>query len=207
MLMKNFYNKNIIYIVLFFATISTLIVAIIEHYNNNEFVSSIFCNLFAGMITGCVIAVISAVKNRRKSRYILLISAYKSVFDCNMEFINNDKYYSCISDYSALYEELYKKLSFLKFINEYIEKYKNEFLKEGELATIFNHKFSYNVKDKENEYIKLKNELQANLYNSKKDLLDLVRKYEIDIIRLNAKIMMEINKCKSEIYVIDQSFI
>ena len=50
-------------------------------------------------------------------------------------------------------------------------------------------------------------DLQSNLYNTKEDLLELVRKYEIDVIKLNAEIMIEINKCKSEIFKIEQSFI
>ena len=108
---------------------------------------------------------------------------------------------------NTLYEEIYRKLSHLKFVNEYIEEYKNEFLKEGELASIFAEKIEYNVNDKEKEYIQLHEDLQSNLYNTKKDLLELVRKYEIDVIKRNAKIMIEINKCKSEIYKTDQSFI
>lgn len=205
--MKDIFNKNKIYIMLIVTTIVTLLIAIIEHNKNNEFIASIFCNLFAGMVTGCVIAFISALKNRKKSKYFLLVTAYSSVYDCNMEFLNNKEYYNNISDYNVLYEEIYRKLSHLKFINEYIEKYKNEFLKEGELALIFAEKFSYNIEEKEKEYIQLHNDLQRNLYNTKKDLLELVRKYEIAVIKINAKIMIEINKCKSEIYKIDQSFI
>ena len=201
--MKDIFNKNKIYIMLIVTTIVTLLIAIIEHNKNNEFIASIFCNLFAGMVTGCVIAFISALK----SKYFLLVTAYSSVYDCNMEFLNNKEYYNNISDYNVLYEEIYRKLSHLKFINEYIEKYKNEFLKEGELALIFAEKFSYNIEEKEKEYIQLHNDLQRNLYNTKKDLLELVRKYEIAVIKINAKIMIEINKCKSEIYKIDQSFI
>lgn len=205
--MKDIFNKNKIYIMLIVTTIVTLLIAIIEHNKNNEFIASIFCNLFAGMVTGCVIAFISALKNRKKGKYFLLVTAYSSVYDCNMEFLNNKEYYNNISDYNVLYEEIYRKLSHLKFINEYIEKYKNEFLKEGELALIFAEKFSYNIEEKEKEYIQLHNDLQRNLYNTKKDLLELVRKYEIAVIKINAKIMIEINKCKSEIYKIDQSFI
>lgn len=106
-----------------------------------------------------------------------------------------------------LYEEVYKKLSYLKFINEYIEKYKNEFLKDGELASIFFEKFFYNVEEKENEYIKLSNDLKNDLYNTRKDLLKLVKKYEMSVTKTNAEIMIEINKCRVEIYKIDQSFI
>lgn len=205
--MKNIFNKNNIYIMLTIITIITLLIANIEHNKNNEFIASIFCNLFAGMITGCVIAFISALKNRKKSKCILLVTAYKAVYDCNMEFLNGREYYSNISDYDVLYEEVYKKLSYLKFINEYIEKYKNEFLKEGELASIFVDKFSYNVEEKENEYIKLSNDLKNDLYNTRKDLLKLVKKYEMSVTKTNAEIMIEINKCRVEIYKIDQSFI
>lgn len=205
--MKEAFNKNKIYIILIVITIGTLLIAIIEHNKDNEFVASIFCNLFAGMVTGCVIAFISALKNRKKSKYILLVTAYRSVYDCNMEFLNDKEYNNYLSDFDTLYEEIYRKLSHLKFVNEYIEKYKNEFLKESELASIFVEKFEYNVNDKEKEYIKLHDDLQSNIYNTKKDLLELVRKYEIDVIKRNAKIMIEINKCKSEIYMIDQRFI
>lgn len=205
--MKDTVKKNKIYIILLIITIGTLLIAIVEHNLNNEFISSIFCNLFAGMVTGCVIAFISALENRIKSKYFLLIAAYGSVYDCNMEFLNDKEYYNNLSDYNVLYEEIYRKLSHLKFVNEYIEKYKNEFLKEGELASIFNDKFSYNIEEKEKEYIKLHENLQSNLYNTKEDLLELVRKYEIDVIKLNAEIVIEINKCKSDIFKIEQSFI
>lgn len=174
-------------------------------WKNNEFIASIFCNLFAGMVTGCVIAFISALKNRKKSKYVLLVTAYSSVYDCNMEFLNDKEYYNNISNYDVLYEEIYKKLSYLKFINEYIEKYKNELLKEGELALLFAEKFSYNIEEK--EYIQLHDDLQSNLYKTEKDLLELVRKYHYAVIKLNAEIVIEINKCKSEIYKIEQSFI
>ena len=205
--MKEAFNKNKIYIILIAITIGTLLIAIIEHNKDNEFIASIFCNLFAGMVTGCVIAFISALKNRKKSKYVLLVTAYSSVYDCNMEFLNDKDYYNNISDYDVLYEEIYKKLSYLKFINEYIEKYKNELLKEGELALLFAEKFSYNIEEKEKEYIQLHDDLQSNLYKTEKDLLELVRKYQIAIIKLNAEIVIEINKCKSEIYKIEQSFI
>ncbi|GEM_PF-6008977 len=205
--MKDALKKNKLYITLFITTIGTLMIAIIEHNKSNEFIASIFCNLFAGMVTGCVIAFISSLKNRNKSKYFLLVTAYRSVYDCNMEFLNDKEYYNYLSNYSVLYEEIYRKLSHLKFVNEYIEKYKNEFLKEGELASLFDDKFSYNIEEKEKEYIKLHDDLQSNLYNTKEDLLELVRKYEIDVIKLNAEIMIEINKCKSEIFKIEQSFI
>ncbi len=205
--MKEAFNKNKTYIILIVITIGTLLIAIIEHNKDNELIASIFCNLFAGMVTGCVIAFISALKNRKKSKYVLLVTAYRSVYDCNMEFLNDKEYNNYLSDFDTLYEEIYRKLSHLKFVNEYIEKYKNEFLREGELASIFVEKFEYNVNDKEKEYIKLHDDLQSNIYSTKKDLLELVRKYEIDVIKRNAKIMIEINKCKSEIYMIDQSFI
>lgn len=51
-------KKNKIYLILIAITIGTLLIAIIEHNKNNEFIASIFCNLFAGMVTGCVIAFI-----------------------------------------------------------------------------------------------------------------------------------------------------
>lgn len=205
--MKEAFSKNKIYITLIAITIGTLLIAIIEHNKYNEFIASIFCNVFAGMVTGCVIAFISALKNRKKSKYVLLVTAYSSVYDCNMEFLNDKEYYNNISDYDVLYEEIYNKLSYLKFINEYIEKYKNELLKEGELALLFAEKFSYNIEEKEKEYIQLHDDLQSNLYKTEKDLLELVRKYQIAIIKLNAEIVIEINKCKSEIYKIEQSFI
>ena len=40
-----------------------------------------------------------------------------------------------------------------------------------------------------------------------KDLLKLVKKYEMSVTKTNAEIMIEINKCRVEIYKIDQSFI
>lgn len=92
-----------IYITLIAITIGTLLIAIIEHNKNNEFIASIFCNLFAGMVTGCVIAFISALKNRKKSKYVLLVTAYSSVYDCNMEFLNDKEYYNNIFDYDVLY--------------------------------------------------------------------------------------------------------
>ena len=64
--MKKFCHRNKIYIILIFITFGTLLIATIEHNKNNEFISSIFCNLFAGMVTGCVIAFITALKNRKK---------------------------------------------------------------------------------------------------------------------------------------------
>ena len=205
--MKKNYHENKIYIILILITIGTLFIAIIEHNKNNEFISSIFCNLFAGMITGCVLAFISALKDREKGKYVLLKTAYKSVYECNMEFLNNKKYTKYLSDFDMLYEEIYSKLSYLIFINEYIKKYKNEFLKEGELASIFIENFSYDINNKEREYIQLHDDLQMNLYSTTKDLLKLVNEYEIDIIKLSAKIAMEIDKCKAEIYKIEQRFI
>ena len=90
---------------------------------------------------------------------------------------------------------------------ELAEKYKNELLKEGELAELFAEKLSYNIEEKEKEYIQLHDDLQSNLYKTEKDLLELVRKYQIAIIKLNVEIVIEINKCKSKIYKIEQSFI
>jgi len=205
--MKNFCYKNKIYIILVLATIGTLLIAIIEYYRNNEFIASICCNLFAGMITGCVIAFISALKNREKSKYNFLIIAYKSVYECLIEFINNKEYYKYLSNYDILFEEIYGKLSYLKFINDYIRKYKNEFLQYGELASIFIEKFEYNINDKEKEYIKLCEDLKEKVYNNEKELVKLVKKYEINVIKLCASIAIEIDKCKAEIYRIDQSFI
>ena len=205
--MKDALKKNKLYIILFVTTIGTFLIAIIEHNNGNEFIASIFCNLFAGMVIGCVIAFILALKNRNKCKYFLLITAYSSVYDCNTEFLNDKEYHNNTTDFDVLYEEIYKKLSHLKFINEYIEKYKNEWLEEGELALLFAEKFSYSIEEKEKEYTQMHNDLQSNVYNTKKDLLELVRKYELAVIKLNAKIVIEINKCKSEIYKIEQSFI
>lgn len=205
--MASFYKENRVYLILFASTVVTLLISIILQNIGLDFIASIFCNIFAGMVTGCVLAVISAYKNRSKGKYVLLKTAYESVYNCNMEFLNNSKYDKYLLDDYILYEEIYSKLSYLKFINEYIEKYKNEYLPEGELPKIFAEKFSYQIEKKEKEYIQLHDDLQSNIYNTKKELLELVRKYEIEIIRLNAKIMMEIGKCNEEIYKIDQSFI
>lgn len=205
--MKNIWNDKKTHITIIALTILSLVVAIIEYNSNHEFIASIFCNLFAGMVTGCTIAFISAAKNRKKGKYILLKSAYKSVFDYNVEFLQNKEYMKYLLDDESLYESIYSKLSYLKFINEYIEKYKNEYLEEGKLAEIFVQKFSYKTDQKEKEFIKLHEDLKNNVYNSKKHLLELVKKYEIDVIKLNVNIQMEINKCNTDIYQIEQSFL
>lgn len=44
---------------------------------------------------------------------------------------------------------------------------------------LFTEKFSYNIEEKEKEYTQLRDDLQSNLYKAEKDLLELVRKYQI----------------------------
>lgn len=200
-------ENNKIYVAIIALTVFSLIIAIIMHNKNCEFISSIFCNLFAGMVTGCIIAFISAIKNRKKEKYVLLKSAYQSVFNYNMEFLQNNEYINHLSDKGALYESIYSKLSYLKFINEYIEKYKNEYLEEKELAKIFAEKFSYQIEQKEKEFIKLHEDLQDDVYSSNKKLLRLIKNYEIEVVKLNVKIQKEIDKCKIDIYKIEQSFL
>lgn len=159
------------------------------------------------MITGCVLAIISACKNRRKIELNLVKNAYESIYDLNKEFIEDDKYLENIGNYDALFESVYFKISRLIFINQYIEKYANEKLKQGELAANFMKEFNYNIRKKEIEYQDLHENLQKDMYKKQKDLIDLTRKYQQEIFKLNLKIYKKIKELDNGIYKIDKSFI
>lgn len=159
------------------------------------------------MITGCVLAIISACKNRRKIDLKLVKNAYESIYDLNKEFIEDDKYLEHIGNYDALFESVYSKLSRLIFINQYIEKYTNKKLKQEELADNFMKEFNYNIRQKEIEYQGLHDNLQKDMYKTQRDLINLVRKYQQEILKLNLGIYNKIKELDNEIYKIDKSFI
>lgn len=200
--------KNIkIYVLLIVITIISLIASIICRSRGNEYLESISSNIFAGMITGCLLAFISAYKNASKTDLYLIKEAYKRVYDLNMDFISDDEYLKYLNDYDSLFESVYSKIARLKYINEYIEKYTNEKLKKYELKKEFLKEINYNVEEKEKEYQGIQDNLQNNIYKTKKDLINLVREYQKEILRMNVKIYEEIREKDAEIYKIDKSFI
>ena len=95
----------------------------------------------------------------------------------------------------------------LVFINQYIEKYINEKLKQEEFADNFLKEFNYNIRKKAIEYQELHDNLQRDMYKTEKDLINLVRKYQQQILKLNLRIYNKIKVLDSEIYKIEKSFI
>ena len=205
--MKKIWKNYKYYIVIAVLTIISFILSITFQLKKYEYEASIFSSLWTGMITGCVLAIISACKNRRKIELNLVKNAYESIYDLNKEFIEDDKYLENIGNYDALFESVYFKISRLIFINQYIEKYANEKLKQGELAANFMKEFNYNIRKKEIEYQDLHENLQKDMYKKQKDLIDLTRKYQQEIFKLNLKIYKKIKELDNGIYKIDKSFI
>lgn len=205
--MKKIWKNYKYYIVIAVLTIISFILSIIFQLKKYEYEASIFSSLWTGMITGCVLAIISACKNRRKIDLKLVKNAYESIYDLNKEFIEDDKYLEHIGNYDALFESVYSKLSRLIFINQYIEKYTNKKLKQEELADNFMKEFNYNIRQKEIEYQGLHDNLQKDMYKTQRDLINLVRKYQQEILKLNLGIYNKIKELDNEIYKIDKSFI
>ena len=205
--MKKIWKNYKYYIVIAVLTIISFILSIIFQLKKYEYEASIFSSLWTGMITGCVLAIISACKNRRKIDLKLVKNAYESIYDLNKEFIEDDKYLEHIENYDALFESVYSKLSRLIFINQYIEKYTNKKLKQEELADNFMKEFNYNIRQKEIEYQGLYDNLQKDMYKTQRDLINLVRKYQQEILKLNLGIYNKIKELDNEIYKIDKSFI
>lgn len=205
--MKKIWKNYKYYIVIAVLTIISFILSIIFQLKKYEYEASIFSSLWTGMITGCVLVIISACKNRRKIDLKLVKNAYESIYDLNKEFIEDDKYLEHIGNYDALFESVYSKLSRLIFINQYIEKYTNKKLKQEELADNFMKEFNYNIRQKEIEYQGLHDNLQKDMYKTQRDLINLVRKYQKEILKLNLGIYNKIKELDNEIYKIDKSFI
>lgn len=205
--MKKIWKNYKYYIVIAVLTIISFILSITFQLKKYEYEASIFSSLWTGMITGCVLAIISACKNRRKIDLKLVKNAYESIYDLNKEFIEDDKYLEHIENYDALFESVYSKLSRLIFINQYIEKYTNKKLKQEELADNFMKEFNYNIRQKEIEYQGLHDNLQKDMYKTQRDLINLVRKYQQEILKLNLGIYNKIKELDNEIYKIDKSFI
>lgn len=205
--MKKVWKDYKYYIVIVLLTIISFILSIVFQVKEYEYEASIFSSLWTGMITGCVLAIISACKNRRKIDLKLVKNAYESIYDLNKEFIEDDKYLEHIGNYDALFESVYSKLSRLIFINQYIEKYTNKKLKQEELADNFMKEFNYNIRQKEIEYQGLHDNLQKDMYKTQRDLINLVRKYQQEILKLNLGIYNKIKELDNEIYKIDKSFI
>lgn len=205
--MKKIWKNYKYYIVIAVLTIISFILSIIFQLKKYEYEASIFSSLWTGMITGCVLAIISACKNRRKIDLKLVKNAYESIYDLNKEFIEDDKYLEHIGNYDALFESVYSKLSRLIFINQYIEKYTNKKLKQEELADNFMKEFNYNIRQKEIEYQGLHDNLQKDMYKTQRDLINLVRKYQKEILKLNLGIYNKIKELDNEIYKIGKSFI
>lgn len=205
--MKKIWKNYKYYIVIAVLTIISFILSITFQLKKYEYEASIFSSLWTGMITGCVLAIISACKNRRKIDLKLVKNAYESIYDLNKEFIEDDKYLEHIGNYDALFESVYSKLSRLIFINQYIEKYTNKKLKQEELADNFMKEFNYNIRQKEIEYQGLHDNLQKDMYKTQRDLINLVRKYQQEILKLNLGIYNKIKELDNEIYKIDKSFI
>ena len=205
--MKKIWKNYKYYIVIAVLTIISFILSITFQLKKYEYEASIFSSLWTGMITGCVLAIISACKNRRKIDLKLVKNAYESIYDLNKEFIEDDKYLEHIGNYDALFESVYSKLSRLIFINQYIEKSTNKKLKQEELADNFMKEFNYNIRQKEIEYQGLHDNLQKDMYKTQRDLINLVRKYQQEILKLNLGIYNKIKELDNEIYKIDKSFI
>ena len=67
--------------------------------------------------------------------------------------------------------------------------------------------FNYNIRQKEIEYQGLHDNLQKDMYKTQRDLINLVRKYQQEILKLNLGIYNKIKELDNEIYKIDKSFI
>lgn len=207
MMKKIFNNHNFYIIIIVIITLISLIGLICSYLNENKFWESICSSIFTGMITSLILALLSACKDRNKTDLSFIKNAYESVYDLNREFIKDDKYLEHIENYDELFESVYSKLSRLTFINQYIEKYTNEKLKKKELADKFLKEFNYSVIRKEIEYQELHDNFQKDMYKTQRDLINLVRKYQQEILRLNLKIYSKIREIDNEIYKIDKSVI
>lgn len=206
--MKNFLKKNYIYIILILVTLITLGLSVLFHFKEKEFVSSIFSNLFAGTVTGCVIAFISALKNRNKINLIIMKDTYNRLFDFNFEFLEYNSNLSEIEDKEIFWNNAYEKLSKFNFTNEYIMKMSNEIYNKEEFENIFANQFDYDAialkkicKEIRDNIENLKNK------NDREKILKEIRNLEINILMLNIKLKKEINRYDKDIYKIEQFFI
>lgn len=206
---KENYNENMMIWILIVGTIISLVVSIVLNITENEYLSSIFSNIFSGMVTGLILAYISAIKNKKKYRINRLKIIYQNIFDDICEFLNDIKIIDNLSEENEyIYSLVYKKFSDLLYIYQYIEKYEVDSYKEGFLKERFLYDFSYNIQVKESEIEKVReNILDYSKEGYKKKMYELVKKYEKDMIKLNAKIKIRINEMQNEISRIEQSFI
>lgn len=85
--MKKVWKDYKYYIVIALLTIISFILSVVFQVKEYEYEASIFSSLWTGMIIGCVLAIISACKNRRKIDLKLVKNAYESIYDLNKEFI------------------------------------------------------------------------------------------------------------------------
>ena len=195
--------------ILIVGTIISLVVSIVLNITENEYLSSIFSNIFSGMVTGLILAYISAIKNKKKYQINRLKIIYENIFDAIYEFINDTKIIENLSEENEYISSLvYKKFSDLLYIYQYIEKSEVDSYKEGFLKEIFLYDFSYNIQVKEREIKKLReNILDYSKKGYKKKMYELVKEYEKDMIKLNAKVKIRINEMQNEISRIEQSFI
>lgn len=67
--------------------------------------------------------------------------------------------------------------------------------------------FNYNIRKKEIEYQNLHDNLPKDMCKTQKDLINLTRKYQQEILKLNLGIYNKIKELDNEIYKIDKSFI
>lgn len=205
--MKKIWKNYKYYIVITLITIISFILSIVFQIKKYEYGASIFLSLWTGVLTGCILAIISACKNRRKVELELEKNAYESIYNLNKEFIEDDKYLEHIGNYDSLYESVYSKLSRLVFIEQYIEEYTNEKFKRGEFADDFLKEFNYSISQKATEYQAVHDNFQSNTYKTKDDLIRLVRKYQKESLKLNLEIYNKMKELDNEIYKIDKSFI
>lgn len=205
--MKKIWKDYKYYIVITLLTIISFILSIVFQIKKCEYKASIFLSIWTGLLAGCILAIISACKNRRKVDLELVKNAYESIYNLNKEFIEDDKYLEHLGNYDSLYESVYSKLSRLVFIKQYIEEYTNEKFKHGEFADNFLKEFNYSISQKEIEYQVVYDNFQSNTYKTKDDLIKLIRKYQKETLKLNLEIYNKMKELDNEIYKIDKSFI
>lgn len=194
--------------------IITLCVSYYFHINNQSYLSSIFANTSAGLITGLIVCLVSGVKQISKTGIISRKSWLEHISEMlkeYMEYYNKLRFakFERINGDKELYDFIYDTAAHANWINEEIihNSYSNEV--PFDTMKYFKKCFGYDAETMADELIELREKLVCFdiIDGSKKDVLQYFNKVNCTLRKLNSAIYSEIKEKNIRLSEINRTII
>lgn len=192
---------------------SLSMIASIRLYNNGkEFLSSISANIFAGLLTGFILLLITGLKTKNRYKVIKRCEWFQELHNqIRLFWVEESELLKRLTKGSDqdFYDKAYDTVCSGNDINCMIMNHPKDYVTSINFEKILAKNFGYNALDVSNKCGEIREYIMYSVDDKdyRKNVINKINKYRREINKLNTKILKEIEICKYKLHLIDKSIL